>query len=126
MKQPGDFVGQITADELDELLRSLASKGIMEFDSATVRNSKLEAQRNRPTLSHSSDPSVFEIVVNLASYKPAGTLKAQQDFRKTVSWSGLRHDARQFPELTAIQDLSSAYTRLNELAEKFEREGGGS
>ncbi len=124
MKHPGDHIGQISPLELERLLDSLAGKGIMEFDGRAAAASKREAEQNRSQLYFSSDPSLIEIAVQLDSYKPAGSLTAKRDFHKTISWQGLRHDAKRFPEIAELQNLAAAFRQLNELAARIESEAG--
>ena len=122
MKHPGEHIGQISLPELERLIDSLAGKGVMDFDQRAAAVSKRQAEQGRSQLYFSSDPSLIEIEVQLDSYRPAGSLAAKRDFRKTISWLGLRHDAKRFPEITELQNLAAAYRRLIELAERIETE----
>jgi hypothetical protein len=125
MKHAGDFVSQMGLDELHQLLQSLADKGVMEFDAETAR-SELEAARlNRSELYTASDESVFVIELHVKEYQPAGLLDtdSHSDFEKTVTWQGLRHDAKRFPEVAAVKNLLAACQQLEGLAQAVESSG---
>ena len=130
MAQHGDITGRVSDDGLQRLLQSLSKNGILEFDSQSVRRATMEVRQSRSIRTMMTDPSTIEIEVRLAGYRPDENAALERDYRKVVTWTGLRYDSRTYPEVTAVQNLAAAFRQLTELAEQIEqsgsRQGGGS
>jgi hypothetical protein len=123
MKNSGDHVRQLEPGELEALLVSLAGK-LATFDAATARDRKRAADAARPSRSalqpgepiaafDASDPSTIVITLRLERYEPpAGRGPALVDVERSISWRGLRADARRYPDVAEIQDLAGAQREL--------------
>jgi len=120
MKKAGEYTLQLTQGEMNRLLRSLIDKKVLEFDAQAVRRSKLEtdaATKNaQATLYSESDASTTAIEIRLTHYTPASSF-AQEilNVNKKISWTGLRSDAKRYPNVEAIRDLQSAEQELQAL-----------
>jgi len=120
MKKAGDYTLELTQEEMDRLLRSLIAKKVMQFDAQAVRRSKLETEAptgtSLPTLYSESDAPTTVIEIRLTRYISAGSF-AQEilNVDKKLSWTGLRSDAKRYPNVEAIQDLLAAEQELQAL-----------
>jgi len=121
LKNAGTFTSSISPDEMKGLLQTLADRGIMEFDPKAVVSELAAEKSKNPTLFEASDVSIFEIRVRLKEYQPAGSLTVNRDFEKDIEWSGLRRDAKRFPQVAGVQALSAAVSDLQALAQRTER-----
>ncbi len=128
MKRAGDWERRLTPGELDALLASLAARGILDFDAATVRAATRASQaaararartaRRAPVLFEVSDQSTTVIEVSLARYRSTTPgARAARDVTKRVVWTGLRGDAAAFPDVSALRDLAAAEDELRALRE---------
>jgi len=120
MKKAGEYTLELTQGDMNRLLRSLIAKKVLEFDAQVVRRSKFEtdvATKNaQATLYSESDAPTTTIEIRLTRYTPAGSF-AQEilDVDKKISWTGLRSDAKRYPNVEAIRDLRSAEQELQAL-----------
>jgi hypothetical protein len=119
---PGDFVVRLDEAELNELVQSLVDGGLMDFDTATVKAEMRAARQQNAAPVYSSDPSVFEIEVNLQSFLSGEGAVSEQNVQRHISWQGLRADARHYPSVSALADLSDACATLSELGDRAQRE----
>lgn len=124
MSHPGDYTATIDASELARLVTSLESHGILNFDAASTRRDVRAAERRQKTLFQASDESRFTIEVNLDAYQPPGKLVREKNVRKAADWTGLRADARRFPEIRSIQGFAAAFRELEALAARVEHDAG--
>jgi len=123
MSNSGDYVGKIDLDELSHLVDAIAGQGLLEFDAQTVRQVQRESESLRETVFYSSDPSIIEIEVRVAGYQPVGALRLKRDVQKTVTWTGLRADARRYKEVGAVQALNSTFQQLTDVADRVVAQG---
>jgi len=120
MKKAGEYTLELTQEEMNRLLRSLTGKKVMEFDAQAIRRSKLEAdtatKNAQGTLYSESDAPTTAIEIRLTRYTPAGSF-AQEilNVNRKISWTGLRSDAKRYPNVEAIRDLRSAEQELQAL-----------
>lgn len=117
MTRAGEYGYQLSESEMAELLGSLVVDGVIEFDSAEARLTVLETEllrrESEGTMHYVSDPSISVIEMNLVSYTPKGASSLQKaNVNKTIRWSGLQSDARQYPKHAVIQNLAAAERRL--------------
>ncbi len=119
MKNAGDHAGRISREELLGLVESLAGQGIIEFDAQAVHESRAQAEQARSTVFVATDPSIIRIQIRLAGYQAPGSLVMERDVEKSLSYVGLRGDARRHPEIGAIQNLNASFTELNALADRI-------
>lgn len=123
MTRSGDYGIELSESEMTGLLDSLVVDGIIEFDPDSAKLVNRETDRLRREqegiLHFVSDPSTTVMEINLVSYTPAGKPHLQQsNLSKSVRWSGLQSDARQYPDHMAIQKLASAERTLGALMER--------
>jgi len=129
MKRAGDYEQRLAPREVDQLLRSLADKGLLDFDTGATRNAAraaTTAARQR-ALAANAPISVFEAVdasttvieVSVDRYR-GGTPGAPEvrGLSKRIAWTGLRGDAQQHPDVPALRDLAAAEQELRALRER--------
>lgn len=116
----GDYVLQLTNEEMAALLESLSLKGVMTFDADAIKReigNAVNARRGPRAGAVVSDDLTTHIELRLQRYRPAGSSQAPMtDFRQTVSWYALGADARQYPEVESLQALAAAESELRNLA----------
>ncbi len=115
MKRAGDFELQLSAAEMDTLVRGLVQNGLVEFDPGAVRGAA-RAAAARGIERASTDPSTTVIELRLSRYRPPGAVADVLDVRKRIEWRGLRGAARDHPSVRALQDLAAAQRDLAALA----------
>ncbi len=126
MRNAGDRTLRLGAAELDELLASLADKGIPTFDAEQARAAKrgaLQARLARRTggeavsLRYVADAPTTVIEIHLDGYRAAGA-RAASPVDRTISWYGVAADAEQYPAIDAIRDLAAARAELLQLMKR--------
>ena len=118
MKRAGDYTLQLGPEELGGLMRSLASRRLVEFDEPAVRQRKAEAARSRAQLFEVFDATTTEIELRVERYQPAAGAPEFRNVHKRVAWHGLRADAKRYPEVTELGDLVAAHRELQALMER--------
>ncbi len=129
MKRAGDWEHRLAPGELDALLRSLADKGVLDFDAQGVRAAARSAaadsvQRARAAntpvvLFETSDASTTVIEVTVDRYVAATPgAHAVQGFTKRVAWTGVRGDAERHRGVSALQNLAAAEQELRALRDR--------
>ena len=118
MRRAGDYRGRLSPGALDALVGRLVARGVFDFDVTAVRNERTaELGRRRaaalrrgasPPLYVETDPSVTAITLRI------------DGLERTVTWQGLRGDARRFPGIAALQGLHAAEDELRSLMESGE------
>lgn len=114
MRRAGDHRGRLTPAALDALVGRLVARGVLEFDPARVRAERTAELRRRAAtaapgaapLFVATDPSVTTVTLRI------------DGLERTVSWPGLRTDAKRFPDLAALQGLRAAERELQALMEQ--------
>lgn len=110
MKRAGDYTLQLSDSEMEALLSSLVSNGVLDFDEPAARASTEElmvaASAEQGEVTYRSDASVISIEVN------ANQVEGR------VSWSDLPQDAIRFPQVEALKDLAAAHRELRQLMER--------
>lgn len=117
----GDYVLQLSSKEMAALLESLSRKGVMTFEPDAIKREIGNAVRARSGPRAGavvSDDVTTHIEVQLERYRPADSSRAPiiTDFRRTLSWYALGADARQYPEVEALQAMAAAERELLDLA----------
>jgi hypothetical protein len=130
MKRAGDYTLQLEPQELRALLRSLAARGLIEFDTDAVRRAKRRAREERrarriaggatgaPVLQSSSDGTVSRIELRLRRYRRSESDAVQKHVKKQIRWHGLRADARRHPEIRSLGELEAARQTLRGLGQR--------
>jgi len=115
MKRAGDHTTQLSAAELDGIMQSIAAKGLLAFDAAAVQRARDGASAARRAgnapVTVWSEVDVTTIEVTVAE----GT--------RRVTWRGVREDARQFPEVAALQNLAALRAELGAIMDRAYTQG---
>jgi hypothetical protein len=112
MRRAGDYTLQLTPGEMNALLRSLVSRGIMEFDDTATRSRKRSIQARAGHFAATYDAVTTEIEIRLEDYRrPAGSGRNRR-IHKRVNWPALRSDAKRHPQIDEIQDLAASQREL--------------
>ncbi|NNE04964.1 MAG: hypothetical protein HKN15_04475 [Xanthomonadales bacterium] len=116
MKKAGDYQMQLSRDQLQDLLRELAP--LIDFDKqavSQVRHAAAQARIARSgMLFHRSDSLLEAIELNLGSYQASGSAPARA-IEQELSWTDIRFDAQDFPEISELQDLDRARQSIRAL-----------
>jgi hypothetical protein len=128
MKRAGDWEHRLGGAELDALLASLATKGVLDFDPAAVRaaaraslaatHARARAAGRPVELFEASDASTTVIEVAVARYRAAHPgAREVRDVVRRAAWTGLRSDAERHRDVPALQGLAAAEQELRALRE---------
>jgi hypothetical protein len=125
MKRAGDYGLQLSPQEMEGLVRSLIDhKKILEFDETAARQSKRDAatalrEGSQSNLFSVLDDSTTVIELRMDRYRPAsGNGQEILNVDRKISWYGLRSDARQYPNIEAIQNLAAVRQELVSIMER--------
>jgi hypothetical protein len=125
MHRAGDYEQRLRSGELDRLLRSLADRGVLDFDAAEARASiRSGHERARATgapadLFVAADGATTVIEVNLERYR--GTAPGAREVRglaKRVVWTAVQADAQHHPDVASLRALAAADADLRALRER--------
>ena len=113
MRRAGDWETTLDAPSLHALVQSLLGHGVLDFDAAALRARKRQSLAARAALARRrpGEPLLFEASdasTTIITLRVGGT-------ERTVSWSGLRSDSRQHPELPELGALRAAQRELEAL-----------
>lgn len=127
MKRAGDYERHLAPGEVDELVGSLAAKGVLDFDAPAVRGAaraSLIASRERARAANApielfevSDAATTVIEVNVDRYRAGTGAREVRRLAKRVAWTGVRTDAQRHPDVPALRDLAAAEQELRALRE---------
>jgi hypothetical protein len=129
MKRAGEYEQRLAPAELDALVRSLARKGVLEFDpvatraaaraSVTAARQRAQAAGGPVTVFEAADAATTVIEVAVERYQPArpGARGLQHETRRAV-WTGLRSDAQHHADVPTLRDLAAAEQELRTLRER--------
>jgi hypothetical protein len=115
MKRAGDFELQLSAAEMNALVRGLVQNGLVEFDPGAVRSAARAAAA--PGVERvSTDPATTVIELRLSHYRQPGAVVYDLDVRKRIEWRGVRAATRDYPSVDELQGLAAAQRELDALA----------
>jgi hypothetical protein len=112
MLRAGDYTLQLAPAELNQLVRSLVSRGLAEFDASGVRRRKRNIEAGSDVFFESFDAVTTEIELRLERYQPRDGTGPDRRVHKQVAWPALRADAKRHPQIAEIQDLAAAQREL--------------
>lgn len=116
MKKAGDYQMQLSRDQLLGLLREV--EPLIDFDKQAVSQARHMAGQARIARSgmlfYRSDSLLEEIELNLASYQASQGAPARAIEQK-YSWTDIRIEAQDFPEISELQDLDRARRSIRAL-----------
>jgi hypothetical protein len=119
MNRAGDHAARLSATELDALLGSLADHGVLEFDAPAARRAKQDAGASRRSAEAlAGQPATVDVVSDADTI----TLEVHVDrAHQKITWRGLRHDARAYADIPAIQGLAAAEREVRAVMERTGR-----
>lgn len=108
----GDHAYRLSIDELRTLRADLAATGVANFDAIAVgqdlqRRETIKRNDRSGTRHHVSDEAVIELQIE----RPAGPKGA----RNVITWSGIRAQMLNHPDLAPVAGLAAARDRLLQL-----------
>lgn len=128
MKQAGDYSLQLEPAETRALVRSVAARGLVEFDRDAVKRAKRQARAERqaarrgsrggagaPLLESTSDGTVSRFELRLKRYRKQGAAQGMAEVRKQIRWHGLRQDSRRHGDIPELRELEAARQELKAL-----------
>jgi len=130
MRRAGRHTLRLRPQELRRLLRSLARRGVIDFDAGSARRAITRkagreargggrvqaAGHDESVLTARSDAGTTELELRLLRYRGEGeTGDPRRDVRKRVRWRDVERDARRHPELESIQHLAAARREVRAL-----------
>jgi hypothetical protein len=118
MKKAGDYEMHLDMAELENLIQSFSTNGLMNFDEKKARQSvtshekALAAQGQFYTI---SDATETVIDITLDSYQENKRSTEVNNFNKRFKWKNLEHDARRYKNNSAIVKANSSVSQLKAL-----------
>jgi hypothetical protein len=116
MRRAGDYRGRLSAPAVEAIVDRMVERGVLEFDVEAVRAqqaaelglraARAERRGEPAPLYVETDPSVTAITLRI------------DGIERTVTWRGLRGDAKRFPGIAALQSLRAAEQELHALMER--------
>lgn len=118
MLDPGDWEWSVGPGELKELLSSLATDGLLEYDAEKVERDKRdfrakEAREGRAWEVADTTETIIE--VDFASYDPGGGAAPVGRVRKTIRGVNFQADAEHMNGIAALGGMSRIERRLLQL-----------
>jgi hypothetical protein len=117
-RRAGRHETTLSPAQLRDLLRALLDHGVDAFDPAAVRAGMARDPAARRRVFAASDPSTIRLTYDFLRL-PAG--RPPEPVVGTVRWVGLRADARQHPDVPALQRLEAMRVRLSDVMDAVVR-----
>src|SRR5262249_9499356 len=128
MKRAGDWEHRLAPSELDALLRSLADKGVLDFDASSVRaaarastaaaDDRARAARQPIAPFQAARAAPTGTAVAIERYVPPEVGASEvRALGKAITWTGLANDAEQHSDVPALGALAAAERELRALRE---------
>jgi hypothetical protein len=112
-RDAGQYTLHLSRSELDALVQVLVDGGVPSFDAAAVAHEKRATATRRAAEARAAGP----VTVHVTSDVATTTIEVRLDQgERTVVWPGVREDARDHPEIAALQGLAAADAALRALA----------
>lgn len=115
MKKAGDYEMQLDEVELVDLVGSLASNGIMDFDEKKVKE-KVKADKKASKVKGQffaiSDAVVTIVDIRLDEYQKNRSSNSQTNFRKQFKWENIEHDAVRYKNNSELIKANNSIRRL--------------
>lgn len=118
MQNKGDYEYQMTHAELVALLKSLATRGMMEFDQARAKGEKqAEEAKLRAKGQYFAVSDAVESVVDirLPAYQKSLLSPVQSNFSKRILWKNIEQDAKRYKNSPLVQSVAKAIGQLDSL-----------
>ena len=127
MKRAGHYTLHLSDQELESLITSLESKGLMELNVEEVQAEKKKTQQERRekvpsdgaqrTFFYTTDDTRTEIDIDIEDYQPRGAQRSVR-VRKKIVWKDLEFDAKRYRNVKSIQNLAAAARELKALTKR--------
>lgn len=112
-RDAGQYTLRLTRPELDALVQALVDGGLPSFDANAVTRSKQAADTRRAAEARAGGPATLRVASDVGTT----TIEVRLDQgQRTVVWHGMREDARDHPDIAALQGLGAADAALRALA----------
>jgi len=113
MKRAGDYTMRLEPEELQSLLRSLYTSGVLTFDHEVVAIWREQAQVARAsseggTLFDISDDTWTILRVRLGQLEDPAAGHVIDDLDHTVTWPNVEWEAKHYPSVEALSGLATA------------------
>ena len=128
----GKYTAQIPAIQLDSLLTSFVTLGLVEIDPEAIRERKSEVHEERRReavargepleLSAIADAPTTRLRFQLENYVPAGDDLSPRPVDKELIWYALEWHVEEYPELDALERLLEATRKVEALIQTTELE----
>lgn len=119
MKRAGDYEMRLSDAQLQTLLGSMESKGILKFDQNKVRQLKILSEKRIQAASPGgvvtilSDDTRSRFQVNLGTYISSGTFTPQNNFAQAIEWKNLKWDAQKHKDISELGHAADAEQELS-------------
>lgn len=112
-RDAGEYTLRLSRPELDALVQQLVAAGVPSFDGAVVARGRRAAAAQRAAEARAGRPVTLRVTSDVGNT----TIEVHLDQgQRTVKWNGVREDAREYPEIAALQGLAAADAALRALA----------
>ena len=129
MKKAGDYEMQLDDEELVDLIQSLSSNGVMDFDEKKIKRKLLtykKALKAKGQFYEVSDAVETVIDIRLDEFQKNKTSKKLKKFHKRFKWKNIEHDAARYKNESEIKDASKSVVQLRALMKdaRLDKKGG--
>ena len=118
MKKAGDYEFTLTRPELIQLIQSLSTNGLMDFDHARVKQEKSNhdlEMKARGELHYVSDAVETYVDIRLQDYQKTTASPVTPELTTRFSWKNLEQDAKYYKNNRSIQSAAEAVRTLDSL-----------
>jgi hypothetical protein len=127
MKKAGNYMLQLTNQEMVGLFQAILKSGILAFNRGWVEQRKAQIEEKRraqetgePAMLYEvADADIVQVVCRLKRYAPQGfRAGAQTDFEKRIVYEGLQTDVERYPQIGALKGLRTIEQLLLSLTQR--------
>ena len=118
MKKSGDYEMQLDDEELVDLIQSLSSNGVMDFDKNKVKSnvqSYKNELRKKGVFYEVSDAVETVIDIRMDEFQKNNKTKNIKSFYKQFKWKNIEQDATRFKDVSEVVRANQSITYLNAL-----------
>ena len=118
MKNAGDYEMDFDDTRMVNLIQSLSTDGILDFDEQKTADKVNASEKNLRAKGqfHTISDAVYSIVdIKLDEYQKSSSSKKQTGFHKRFQWKNIEHDARRHHQISEITNAGIAISQLQAL-----------
>ena len=119
MKKAGDYEMQLSQEQLHQLLRLIEERNLFQFDRRSVLLLKQDVDNRvdikSKNLNVRSEHVHTNIQVNLEFYSSPEKGIVQSQLKKRISWTNLKWEAQQYPNITALVNAAIIEEKLQQI-----------